>query len=291
MRRLFAAVQFAVVIPSKLRDDARPQRRPDVPYLARILLYPIKAMGPILVDQARILRSGALEHDRVIGFFDADDKFVNGKRVPAIHHLRATFDPTMRTIQLTSPTSGPSTFHLDHDRPALESWLLEYFSFPVFVKENSTGGWPDDTDSPGPTLISTPTLREVCSWFPGLCVEETRTRFRTNLEIDGVEPFWEDHLYGPAGTLMRFRIGELLIDGVNPCQRCAVPPRDTRSGEGYPNFSNTFRAKREETLPPWAERSRFNHFYRLAVNTRVPLDQAGKTIHVGDTIEIIGPTT
>ena len=23
-------------------------------------------------------------------------------------------------------------------------------------------------------------------------------------------------------------------------------------------------------LPPWAERSRFNHFYRLAVNTRAP---------------------
>jgi uncharacterized protein len=40
-------------------------------------------------------------------------------------------------------------------------------------------------------------------------------------------------------------------------------------------------------LPTWAERSRFNHFYRLAINTIVPADQAGKIIRVGDEIEVV----
>ena len=34
-------------------------------------------------------------------------------------------------------------------------------------------------------------------------------------------------------------------------------------------------------------KSRFNHFYRLAVNTIVPADQAGKTVRVGDEVGIV----
>ena len=257
-------------------------------YLARILLFPVKATQPVEAPQARVTRSGALEHDRVLALFDSDGKFVNGKRVPAVHKLRAAYDPPLRTLRLGVPEAGrEGTFHLDRDRQALHEWLAEHFGFPVFIRENVAGGWPDDTDASGPTLISTATLRLVASWFPGLSVEQTRLRFRTNLEIDGVEPFWEDRLCGPAGAVVRFRIGDVLIDGVNPCQRCVVPPRDPSSGESYPDFSNTFRARRERTLPPWAERSRFNHFYRLAINTRVPSDQAGKVLAVGDRVEVL----
>ncbi len=259
-----------------------------MPFLARIAIYPIKAMGPVFVDEARLLRSGALEHDRAIGLFDAEGKFVNGKRFSAIHRLRLTLDPTLRTIDASvAPAETHRVFHLDQNRAELEAWLSEYFGFPVNIRENSAAGWPDDTDSPGPTLISTATLREVASWFPGLTVEQARVRFRTNLEIDGVEPFWEDRLFGPAGTLVSFRVGDARIDGVNPCQRCVVPPRDPFTGENYPDFSNTFRARREQTLPPWAQRSRFNHFYRLAINTRVAEDQSGRVMRVGDRVDVV----
>jgi hypothetical protein len=47
-----------------------------------------------------------------------------------------------------------------------------------------------------------------------------------------------------------------------------------------------FEARRYETLPYWATRSRFDHFYRLAVNTR-PLPGATGTIHVGDDVQIV----
>jgi hypothetical protein len=66
-----------------------------------------------------------------------------------------------------------------------------------------------------------------------------------------------------------------------------VPPRDPFTGTGIPEFAKVFARKREEKLPRWAERSRFNHFYRLAVNTKVPEDQAGKVVRVGDELELI----
>jgi len=39
-------------------------------------------------------------------------------------------------------------------------------------------------------------------------------------------------------------------------------------------------------LPPWADRSRFNHFYRLVMNTRISSAQAGKLLRVGDEVEV-----
>jgi uncharacterized protein YcbX len=158
----------------------------------------------------------------------------------------------------------------------LESWLTRWFGQPVFFRRNPQGGFPDDKDAPGPTIISTATLEEVASWFPGLSVESARIRFRANLEIGGVPPFWEDRLFGEPDTVVPFRVGNVTFHGINPCQRCVVPPRDPETGEAIPDFSPIFRA-----------RARFNHFYRLAVNTRVPASEAGKALRVGD--EVLHP--
>jgi hypothetical protein len=40
-------------------------------------------------------------------------------------------------------------------------------------------------------------------------------------------------------------------------------------------------------LPSWSARERFNHFYRVAINTRPEGDQGGKTLRVGDRLEIL----
>ncbi len=78
-----------------------------------------------------------------------------------------------------------------------------------------------------------------------------------------------------------------MFQGVNPCQRCVVPTRNPFTTAAYPNFQKIFVAKRRESLPSWAA-SRFNHFFKLAVNTRVPASEASKTIQVGDAIKILG---
>lgn len=267
-----------------------------MPRLARILIYPLKSFDAVSVDVARVLPSGALEHDRRFALFDSADKWVNGKRTPKILSLRTDFDLVARTITFggrgsaqpstTVPPAPARSFHLDDDRSALEAHLSEILGTPVELREDSLGGFPDDADSPGPTVISTATLTEVSGWYSGIPVDEARRRFRANLEIEADEPFWEDRLYGEEGTTIRFRIGEVEFLGINPCQRCAVPTRSSRTGERTPEFTPTFEKRRSENLPDWAPRARFNHFYRLATNTR-PASNVGGRIAVGDDVSIL----
>jgi uncharacterized protein YcbX len=259
-----------------------------VAHLARILIFPVKSLEPVEVQSATLTRSGALKGDRAVGLFDDRGNFVNGKKQPRVHLLRSSYDVVTRTLHLRSADGQQAgSFQLDRQLLALQDWLTEFFGLAVQVRENIAAGFPDDTDAPGPTLISTATLSEVASWFPPVTIASIRQRFRTNLELDGVPAFWEDRLYRVAGSACRFQIGDVIIEGTNPCQRCVVPPRDPCTGEGYPEFGKTFARMREQTLPPWAERSRFNHFYRLAINTKVPSDQAGKMLHVGDEMRLL----
>lgn len=178
-------------------------------------------------------------------------------------------------------------FHLDAQRAELNDWLSRFFEQPVHVEENTASGFPDDLKASGPTIITTGTLTEVARWFPGLTLDGCRRRFRANLEIGGTKPFWEDRLYVAEGQRVRFTIGEAILEGVNPCQRCAVPTRDPNTGEPIAGFQKAFAERRRATLPTWADRSRFNHYYRLAVNTIVPDGQPTTTLHVGDAVRLV----
>ena len=257
------------------------------PYVSKLFIYPIKSLDRVEVKNVTILASGAIEKDREFAMFDEKDRFVNGKRNHLVHSLRSQFDLATKTVSLSEKDSNnQATFYLETERDALENWLSNYFAIPVRVKQNLTQGFPDDTASPGPTIISTATLEAIASWYPGLDVEEVRLRFRANIEIDGVPAFWEDRLFAEADTTVDFQIGDVQFMGVKPCQRCVVITRNPKTGEAYPNFQKTFIAKRQETLPAWAEKTRFNHFYRLAINTRVPATEAGKKINLEDVLKL-----
>ena len=258
-----------------------------MPSLARIMLHPIKSLDPVIVREATILESGALEHDRTYAIFDAEGRFVNGKRHASVHRLRAHYELDVGFVTLSaapehSHALEQTRFHLNCERALLENWLSGYFGFRVFVRQDSQRGFPDDTDASGPTILSTATLETIASWFPGLDVENIRLRLRANLEAGDTAPFWEDRLFAAQGESVSFRIGDVKIEGINPCQRCVVFTRDPRSAEAFPEFQKTFSELRKTTLPAWANHSRFNHFYRLALNTRIPATEAGKTLKVGD---------
>ncbi|NJO66541.1 MAG: MOSC domain-containing protein, partial [Leptolyngbyaceae cyanobacterium RM1_405_57] len=241
-----------------------------MPYLKHITIFPIKSLDGLEVTQATFLKGGAIAHDREFAIVDQQGKFVNGKRTEKIHRLRSAFDLAARTVTMTNQDTAQSQqFHLDDERQRLSAWLSDFFGYPVGLKQDLHIGFPDDTDASGPTVVSTATLEAIASWFPELSVEEVRRRFRTNLEIDGVPAFWEDQLFAEAGQFVPFQIGDVVLSGSHPCQRCVVPTQDSVRGDRYPNFQKTFVIKRQETLPEWTVRQRFNHFYRLTVNTKV----------------------
>ncbi|PZD72337.1 hypothetical protein C1752_03924 [Acaryochloris thomasi RCC1774] len=256
--------------------------------LSKILLYPIKSLDGIAVTQATLLPGGALQGDRELAIVDANHQLINGKRNADIHRLRSQFDLPQRLIHLNiQGESSTTSFHLDLQRPALEAWFSDYFEQPVHLMQNLETGFPDDLESTGPTFVSVASLETVASWYSDLNVEAIRRRFRTNLELDAATAFWEDRLFGEPNVPLPFRVGDVQFLGINPCQRCPVPTRDPDTGDVYSGFQKTFVAKRRETLPEGVLRSRFNHFYRLTVNTQVPASEAGKVLRVGDAVETI----
>ncbi len=269
--------------PSAYPPSPNPQS-PPMPTLNHIFLYPIKSLDSVAVTQAEILPGGALAGDREFVIVDQAGRWVNGKRTPLVHGLRSQFDLAARQVMMAIQGEAAITFHLDAERAALAQWLSAYFRFPVTLQQNLITGFPDDAASPGPTLISTATLTKVADWFPGLTVAEARSRFRTNLELGDVPAFWEDRLYSETGAPVPFTIGAVQMQGINPCQRCPVPTRHPITGLVLPQFQKTFVQQRQATLPAWAAANRFNHFYRLAVNTRIDRTETGKVLRVGDPI-------
>jgi uncharacterized protein YcbX len=250
--------------------------------LVRITVFPIKSLDGVNVESVAVLPNGALENDRRFALVDAAGRFVNGKRTAAVHRLRTEYDLAQMSVRF----NGVAGFSLRDQQREIGQWLSIALGIACVVAENTSGGFPDDTDAPGPTLLSAATLEEVTRWFPGLTLAETRRRFRANLEVAGVEPFWEDRLVGQAGTKVPFQIGSLCWLGVNPCQRCVVPTRDSANSEIRPGFQKEFAAARESRLPAWAPRDRFNHFYRLAVNTQFAAGQSPTRLSVGDAVAL-----
>jgi uncharacterized protein YcbX len=254
--------------------------------LARITLFPIKALPGTETPEARVLECGALAHDRRYAMRAADGGFINAKRTAKVHSIRVEYGPGLASASFSRQGQSSPWMTLSSDSAAIEHWLSENLEQPVTWVENAQTGFPDDTDSPGPTIVSTATLAEVASWF-GISVDDARRRFRSNLEIDGVPAFWEDRLCGDANRPIVLEIGGAEFFCVNPCQRCVTPSRSPDSREATPRFVATFTENRQRTLPEWANRGRFDHFYRLAVNTRLHRRSGEGLVRVGDEAKIV----
>lgn len=270
----------------------------DFPTLRHIWVYPIKSLDPLALEQVRITPGGSLQHDRRWGMVNAQGEWLNGKRDPRVHGLRAHFTletdeitpeitPEIRSVTLHGPGHPQVTFNLHDDRRDLEAWLSDYFQESVSLQENRDQGFPDDLKANGPTIVSEATLEAVSEWFPGMTLRDTRLRFRANLELSAVPPFWEDQLFGIKGEERSFRLGSINFLGINPCLRCVVPARDPQSGTVTPHsvaqFVAQFVQQRRAHLPPWiSDQSHFDNAYRLTVNTRIPESSRGGVLRVGD---------
>ena len=281
------------------------------PLLANIRLHPVKALDPIFVKEARIGPNGGLELDRVWALYSADGRWVNGKRTPAMHLIRAEYTPDISAVTLSIPGDRRNipamTFAFPGDTEGAALWFSTYFEQTIVVRY-AREGFPDDGLAAGPTIVSTESLEAVCGWFPGMPLDEARRRFRATLEIaagvsqngDGsrgndsagsggekLPAFWEDQLFAAEETsAVRFRIGDVAFEGSNPCARCPVPSRDSHTGAVMDGFQKRFSELRQAHLPPWAPAGRFDHFYRLSTNTRVPGTEHGKVLRVGDSLAL-----
>jgi hypothetical protein len=266
------------------------------PVVRRISTFPVKSLDACSRDEVRIVENGGLDGDREFALVDDGGDYVNGKRERAVHRIHSEFDPDARALTLWAPERRRRRFDVDDDadRDEMAAWLSAYFGYDVSLRQNRAGGYPDDTEASGPTVVSTATLREVASWFDDVDESGMRRRLRANVELgtadgdDPLPPFWEDRLFDEPGRVVDVRVGDVRLGGVNPCQRCVVPTRDPDTGESTPGFRETLTRRREETMPPWSGGDWFDHYYRLMVNTTVPESSWGETLRVGDEVELLG---
>ncbi len=71
-----------------------------IPTVSRLFIHPIKSLDRLSVTEARLLSDGSFAHDREFALFDRDGNFVNGKRQPRVHLIRAEYDLAKFTVTL-----------------------------------------------------------------------------------------------------------------------------------------------------------------------------------------------
>ncbi len=288
-----------------------------MPTLDRITIYPVKSLDGLEIVEGGVLPSGGLENDRRWRLVDMDGRVINAKRSPLFSAIRAEFELDERLVtlwvdpaavaaaalpatdldrlrRLAGYPGGPlvrDSFHLVPGQGGPCEWLSEVFGGRVLLQERADGGFPDDRDAPGPTLISTATLMEVARWF-GFDLAESRRRFRANLEIGGCDAFWEDTLASPVRPGLQssladlpadltvnpyadlpppetreFSIGDAIFIATNVCRRCVVPTRDSRTGAVTEYFREAFEARRSRGMRADVDAADWGKLYRLGVNT------------------------
>ena len=263
--------------------------------VADLNIFPLKSFPAHPMKEVAVTTNGALANDRCCRLVrESNGSVVDQKTCLALFGLNCFYRLGYRTMHLSIGVGTDTLTNMDvkddgKDGAApLVGFMAPLLGFPFRVEWNWEGGFPDDTKASGPTIISTPTLRRVGEWF-GFDLDEARARFRPNIEIDadGMPPFWEDQLFSADGSPLPFRIGEVLVHGINPCARCGVPSRDPVTATEITGFQKRFAELRRAELPPWAPADRFGHYYRLAVNTRIPDSEAKKSIKVGDKLTLV----
>jgi uncharacterized protein YcbX len=288
-----------------------------MPTLDRITIYPVKSLDGLELTECGVRASGGLENDRRWRLVDMDGRVLNAKRSPVFHAIRAEYELDERLVTLwVDPAAVEAaalpaadldrlrglagypggqvvrdSFHLVPGQGGPCEWLSEVFGVGVLLQERVDGGFPDDRDAPGPTLVATATLAEVGRWF-GLDLAESRRRFRVNLEIGGCDAFWEDTLASPARPELQpslldlppdlpvdpyadlpppepreFSIGNARFIATNVCRRCVVPTRDSRTGMVTEHFRDAFEARRSRGMRGDVDAGGWGSLYRLALNT------------------------
>jgi uncharacterized protein YcbX len=257
-----------------------------MPTLDRITIYPVKSLDGLDVEVCAVLPSGAIEHDRRWQLVDDQGRVVNAKRTARFHAIRASFDLNRRTVALARAAGPGEEFPLVPGSAGPCGWLSEALGVAVSLVERAEGGFPDDRDAPGPTLVSTASLAVVAGWF-ALDLAECRRRFRANLEIGGCAAFWEDALASPAPR--EFAIGSTRFQATNVCRRCVVPTRDSRTGVATELFREVFEARRRGSLRADVAAA-WGSVYRLGINTR-GLGDGAETLACGGEVSAAAPAS
>ena len=254
--------------------------------VSSIRIYPVKSLDPVEVSETEIgLHS--LKHDRAFAIMGEDGRYINGKRTGKVNQLKASYDLEKGLISLSPRGQGQTeTFELNVHNKELNKYLADFFEMKLHLVYSDKGELLDEPYKSCTTIISQATYESLLADLPQHTIEDLRLRFRTNIEIKGVESFWEEQLFKSPSIGIRYSIGDVEMIGISPRARCNVPPRDPFTGETDKSFIKTMMQSREQSLPKDSSLALFGNTYHLSVDTYIPPTELGKKIRVGEDVKI-----
>ncbi len=224
------------------------QRLP-IATISALNIYPVKSCAGIALQQARLCETG-LEHDRRWMLVRPDGSFVTQRDLPRM----ALIQPTLHEqgLVLNAPTMPPlhvSGLNQSHsmqvsiwrdlclawdEGTAAAEWFSSFLQQTLrLVRFNdermrlSNRDWTGALRAPNHftdgfpiMIISNSSLADLNS---RLAVPLPMNRFRPNIVIDGVDPYFED-------DVDELRNGEVCLRLVKPCTRCKITTTNQDTG-------------------------------------------------------------
>jgi hypothetical protein len=221
--------------------------------ISSLLIYPVKSLGGLPADVARICHSG-FQFDRRWMLVDDNFVFLTQRQIPAMAELRVGISGRKLTIShLTDPTvqleipmdaglgTPPCTvtvwddiLHARRCGAAFDEWFSTVLGRPcslVFLPEGSLRFSKNSSSDLGRPMHfgdSQPLLvigQASLDWLNQQLHEPVgMDRFRPNIVVDTTTPFEEDRW-------TRFRIGNEQFTVVKRCGRCSMVNIDQAAGK------------------------------------------------------------
>lgn len=259
----------------------------EVAHVSKLHIYPIKALGHIELSEA-LIGEHSLVNDRVFAMVDKTGRYLNGKRTSQVNLLKTTYDLERGAVTfLDTRTDSATEFELREGNDRLDEYLSDFFSMKLNLKYNVEGQFMDIPIVAALTVVSEASLRSLQKDLGQHSLESLRLRFRSTVEIAGVEAYWEENLYGKPDTDLHFKIGDVNLIGISPRARCSVPPQDPISGEIDRSFMKAMIDSRTKSMPKQSLLSDYGQVpYYLSVNVSLPKSETGKILRLQDEVVI-----
>lgn len=216
--------------------------------VSEIWLYPVKSLGGIRLNNARVLSRG-LAYDRCWMLVDESGQFMTQRDWPGLALFKTSFGSNGFLIQhadsdIEIPLTAPGkksfsarvwndTVEVIESQPRYSQWFSEILGAscrlvwfpeqqrrpvdPAYAKHNEQVSLADGFPL---LLASQSSLDELNHRMKD---PVPMNRFRPNIVFTGAAAFQEDHWH-------YFRIGDCRFAAVKPCARCVITTVDQETG-------------------------------------------------------------
>ena len=260
-------------------------------FLSQLYVYPIKSVGGIALQEARLENRG-IEYDRRWMLVDENGKFMSQRKHPRMALVSTRLTPAhlivgaseMPELRLPLQPEGKAnvearvwsdTVRAIHTGEDFDEWFSAFLGVRcrlVYMPDEEVRRVDQDYAKAGDQvgfadgfpflLVSRASLEDLAERLEG---EVPVNRFRPNLVIEGCDPFEED-------GWQALRIGGVDFRVAKPCSRCSIVMTDQTTGE-----------RDREVLATLASYRRSGK--QIFFGQNLAHDSAG-ILRVGDTVEV-----